>query len=205
GNDYQDLLYLSFRKPIVVRFHMRVEGQGVRAWQAELAKRMFADLDQDQNGKLDDKELAGAPSPQMIAAATQQVVSASPIAPATSAAVAAPASKQLPRTVEDLSAMLFSHAGPMFQVSTSNGNQNATFAIVDGVYRQLTADPELFIKALDADRDGRISDAEFQDPARIFQRIDADDDETISRLEAYGLANPTQQAVATGPVTSLST
>ena len=68
----QDLIYLTPKQPIVIRFHVRVDDQPLSEFEKSAAKGLFDSLDSDKNGVLEGKELTKLPSPEMVTAAAGQ-------------------------------------------------------------------------------------------------------------------------------------
>src|SRR5262249_23195397 len=61
AGDVQDLVYLSPTGPVLIRLHLRVDGQPLRARYQARMRQIFDSLDKDKDGFLSAKEAAAMP------------------------------------------------------------------------------------------------------------------------------------------------
>src|SRR5205807_970857 len=64
--DYKDFLFLASDRPVLLRLHLRIDGQPYHAPWDEYVKKFFAYCDRDNNGSLSPKELENVPNGQFL-------------------------------------------------------------------------------------------------------------------------------------------
>jgi Ca2+-binding EF-hand superfamily protein len=182
AEDVQDVLFLSDSRPMLIRLHIRVNGKpyGVR-W-TEHVTRWFHFLDRDDDGSLDRTEAARAPSAWML----RQML-ANPYA---FMAGENPSFEDFDRDLDSkVSLAEFlryyrqSSAGPVQVAAAFNG-------FVPGIPHDTVT--SMLFAVLDADKDGKLSQAELAVAEKVLHKYDLDDDEriTVGELVPEGPASP---------------
>ncbi len=188
GDDAQDMIFLSDARPVLMRLHVRLDGQAFgRRWDAYVAK-LFAFLDRNGDGALDRTEAARAPTVQQMAQYFQG------------------------------NALIYTQGGgELVRRLDADGDGKVTLDEFARYYRQNGAGPllmgpafgyyaptspaadaltDVLFKALDANKDGKLSKAELLAAGESLAKFDENDDELISLQELGGNAafNPSTRA-----------
>ena len=166
--EIQDLLFLGDARPVLIRLHIRVDGEGHRGRWHEFVRRLHAEADADGDGVVDRPE------------ANKAIERVYQLQSATTLSGRAPPRRQLlvpPHivTVDDLV------------------DQMRTVARAFQVERQAPPAPssdEATFRLLDRDHDGHLSSGELAAVASSLARLDLDDDETITAEELAPYRNP---------------
>jgi Ca2+-binding EF-hand superfamily protein len=193
--DAQDFVYLGEKGPLLLRFHVRIDGKPlVDVWE-EFMGKLFAYLDDDGDGALSKTEAARVPS---IAALFNGVDNAKqPL----NIAEAMDKDRDGKLTRRELANWYLQNGAAPFQFR-ANGRQQQQRIVVRfaGQPQPLSADAlnEKLFKLLDADKDGKLSREELAKAPAILGKLDLDDDEMVSVPEMNGdvVSNNTGQVVA---------
>jgi Ca2+-binding EF-hand superfamily protein len=191
NDDVQDLLYLAPKRPIVIRLHLRVDGQPLAELHTAIARQLFETLDTDGNGLLEGKELAGIPPAEMLAAVAKRT--GGQAARATQSMKPAPKDRATP---DELAAYLLPFGINTFALAVDFGQKpvgDYSVAVPPDGY-QRSVDMTSFLSVLDADGDGRVTVAECGRVDELFHKFDLNDDETISRTEIAEVASAKHSA-----------
>jgi Ca2+-binding EF-hand superfamily protein len=190
NGDVQDLLYLAPKRPIVIRLHIRVDGQPLTEMRAAIARAIFDALDADSNGVLEGSELAGIPSTELLTAAAK------------GAGKKAAASPNRPNdlrkqhvTADELTAQLLPSIGNPFAIVVETGAKPAVNSAAERLKASPYGSPQSdslemssLLAILDANGDGRVTLDECTRVDELFHLLDLNDDETISRTELAQVA-----------------
>ncbi len=208
NGDVQDLLYLAPKRPIVIRLHIRIDGQPLTEMRAAIARAIFDSLDADSNGVLEGSELAGIPSTELLAVAAKgagKKATESPNRPSD-------LSKQHV-TAEELTAQLLPSIGTPFAIVVETGakpaGKSAAERLAAGPYGSPQSDSlemSSLLAILDANGDGRVTLDECTRVDELFHLLDLNDDETISRTELaeVAAAKNSSRKRATTPLSNLA-
>jgi Ca2+-binding EF-hand superfamily protein len=193
--DVQDFVYMGEKGPILLRFHVRIDGKPlVDVWE-EFMGKLFAYLDDDGDGVLSKTEAARAPS---IAALFNGVDNARQ---QPNIAETMDKDRDGKITRKELADWYRQNGAAPFQFRT-NGRQQQQRIVVRfaGQPQPLSADAlnEKLFKLLDADKDGKLSREELAKAPAILGKLDLDDDEMVSVPEMNGdvESNNTNRVVA---------
>lgn len=169
ANDVQDLVFLRGNRPVLLRLHVRVAGKPFTAiWDAYI-DQLFAHLDVNGDGVLDQAEAGRAPRARTLVPNQQGRGFLGQYA-AVDFKDLQPEDGQVTRA--KLAAYYHRAGFPMFQVMTDTGAAAQAAALTDVLF-----------KALDRDGDGKLSKEELQHAAASLRRFDVDDDETVTVQE----------------------
>jgi Ca2+-binding EF-hand superfamily protein len=166
-SDVQDLVYLRGNRPVLFRLHVRVDGKPfTAAWEAYI-DRLFAHLDVNGDGVLDQAEASRAPR---AASLLQGIQGRGFIGQAVSFQDLQPEDGKVSK--RKLAAYYRKNGLAPFQLATDTAAAAQGAALTDVLF-----------KALDRDGDGKLSKEELQRAADSLRRFDVDDDETITIQE----------------------
>ena len=187
NDDVQDLIFLASKGPIVIRLHVRVDGQPFSELRAAVARQLFEILDADGNGVLEGKELDGIPPAELLAAVARRTRGQAASVPRSM--------KPAPKvrvTPDDLFSYLLPYDISNFALTIDSaqkpvGGYSAPVP-PDGYQRTNSLDMISFLAVLDADSDGRVTVTECRRVDELFHKLDLNDDETISRTEIAEVA-----------------
>jgi Ca2+-binding EF-hand superfamily protein len=191
-----DFVYLGDPRPILLRFHVDVDGQPLEGIWRRFIDQNFDYLDVDGNGVLSQREAAGIPPVEML---YNNAVIGRPI-PAGGLPFM-DLGRDVKITREDLAVFYRRRGAPPFQFRM--GEPPVPAQLVLKAYGAQPSTPsadalnERLLNLLDANKDGKLSRAELAAAPAFLMKLDADDDETISTQELNG--TPTETA-ATGAV-----
>jgi len=215
GDDVQDLIYFGPTRAIVIRLHLRIDGQPFSDFRTIAARRIFDMIDVDGNGVLEGKELAGIPAADLLEAAAGkrtgsttsgtgsgapglQVGSSAAAKSTGGRAASATQSNRGPSgadrrsfTPDTLAAYVLPHLGSPFALAVNSVGMSAgkeQVPSVNGYQEAIRLDMASFLAVLDADGDGRVTMAECARVDNLFRMFDLNDDETISRTEIAEVA-----------------
>jgi Ca2+-binding EF-hand superfamily protein len=162
-----DVLYLSEARPVAVRLQITTDGKPLgEAW-GRFADALFARLDADKGGSLDEKELTKL-RPMLALLAGRNVP-------------AAAATTRLPMTRDDLAAYLRQNdLGPLRlpRVANNSPQFSRTTFRRGGAPTPETLD-KAFMELLDANTDGKLSPAELTAGIEILGKLDIDENEMV--------------------------
>ncbi len=171
-----DLVYLADARPLLLRFHIELDGKPVRErWHAFL-KGWFDFLDRDGDGILNEQELRWAPSEQIMLTMLRQ--GSGPFGPPRDGFRPALIDKKEGDRIDftDFRRLYERTAAPL-QLVAGQGNTAFLGNVNDALF-----------KALDLNQDGKLSREELA-AARALIRLDTDDDEYVSLGELSPAAN----------------
>jgi Ca2+-binding EF-hand superfamily protein len=169
-----DVIYLGETRPVLMRLHLLTDGKPFDArWNAYLRK-LFDFLDRDENGFLDKTEA------QLM-----------------------PGAQQLQMQFQGNPYYLNNFPPPAFSELDANGDGKVSFEEFTAYYRknnlgaiqvtsiagagnQANTLTDVIFKALDTDKDGKLSKAELQAAHRILSKFDENDDEVVTAQELLG-------------------
>jgi Ca2+-binding EF-hand superfamily protein len=188
-DDVQDVLYVGRPHPVLIRLHLRSNGQPALArWDAFMEK-LFAHLDRNKSGGLDRVEARLVPRPQQV----QQFFAGNVFINSNARNVVPfeqlDADRDGKVTVEELKAYYEKNGlGPIrlqqsVPVNARNARIRATAALLGN------SDPgnDPLFSILDTNKDGKLSREELLAAEHVLMRYDANDDELIS-LQELGVA-----------------
>jgi Ca2+-binding EF-hand superfamily protein len=178
--DVQDLVLLHIGRPIVIRLHIRLAGQGYQATWGDCLWERFQELDVDANGTLDNDEFQRGDWSTFAERRTKAgTVRGEPI------------------TFLDLD------TNPQDDVIsfTELVEQLAQccFGLNRAIQRRATAAGDPLFALLDHDRDGQLDAQEMTAGIETLYRFDRDEDETFSQFELRSDGNPFADAVYENP------
>jgi Ca2+-binding EF-hand superfamily protein len=183
-DDVQTIVYFGDRWPVVIRVHLRIDGEAHReAWQAFMDE-MFDYLDVDKSGKLEKKEAAAAPPPGVLVSEGGLVGGGGgPDMDADRDGFVTRAEFREHYRKNGLSP---------FQISTSGRRSsfvriNARTGMLGGRASSEALNAKLFA-LLDTNKDGKLSKAELEAAPKILGKLDRDEDEMITPDELLGQA-----------------
>lgn len=168
-----DVLYLSESRPVVMRLWITTDGAPLNhAWEA-FADALFAKLDADRSGSLDEKESAKLRQTLMFLTGRN-------VQPGGAATRA-------PMTREELATYLrLNDLGPLRLPPIASNPRN----VRSGFRRGGAPTPEVLDKALmdllDTNKDGKLSPAELAASGSVLGKLDADENELIGMDELLG-------------------
>lgn len=184
----QHVFYLGDERVVVLRFEVFIEGKpSAAAWQ-EFLDRRFKQLDANTDGALTGDELRSIPSKQLL---IQLGISSS----------GADDNARPPNASATREGFLayYRRAVEPFRVRIEQPGQPDARGVVR---RQQPADqsPRVLFEKLDADNDGLIAAADFQNAQQVLRKLDLDRDESISTGELVQTTNlaPVALAAAAG-------
>jgi Ca2+-binding EF-hand superfamily protein len=177
ANEVQDLLFLGDNRPMRLRLHVRIDGQPFERRWDEYMRRIFDFCDLNGDGWLSKEEAARVPSASFLQShlsGALVVPSGDNVAPWADLDLNPPDGKV---TLEKLKAY-YRHAGfgPL-QVQPAPG-QGASQELTDALF-----------KALDTNKDGKLSKEEIQNAAEVLAKFDFDEDEMVAADELVPTIN----------------
>lgn len=196
ADDARPLLYLSDSGPLVIRIQVTIDGLSHGAVWDKFVKELFADLDRNDDGALSGDEIDSVPTRQQWQQMGLPIAGGRSVARST--ADFAPRDGRV--TPEELANYLERFVGDPLSVTIARQPQPGRR---DALMTPAQAGDSALTERLDADKDGKLSAAEFV-LSTDMRKFDLDDDGAISRAELQPLQNPyVRQAGRTGrPATS---
>jgi Ca2+-binding EF-hand superfamily protein len=170
ARDVQDLVFLSDARPILLRLHIYVDGRPFRdVWQ-DYIRVLFDYLDRDGNGILTKSEAEQAPSAAQLLQMMRGAI------------LPEPTMKAVTFGELDVDLHGFVTFGEFAGYYRRSGAGPLQVADGPAIERREALTRALF-KHLDANRDGKLSQAEILGAESVLRRFDLDDDEMISEEE----------------------
>jgi Ca2+-binding EF-hand superfamily protein len=169
-SDAQDLIYLRAGRPLLIRLHIQIDGKPFPAVWDSYMDALFAHLDVNGDGGLDRQEAARAPRASTLVQFIR-------------------GGQGFFLLGQPNTAMKFEDFKPLGDMVTRE--ELATYYRKNGIGAfQLLNDAsasaqgealtDILFKALDRDKDGKLSRDELRDAANALRKFDIDDDETIT-------------------------
>ncbi len=165
-SDVRDFLFMAPERPLFIRLHIQVDGRSFREQPDVLAERLFATLDTDENGSLNEEEAKEIPPRNRFRDASQST-------PITFAELDRDGDSQI--SPDELRHFVRQNVGEPLQIERPPGSRKL--------------DAELF-NQLDAGSDGVVTAEEILNTRTKLAKYDIDDDETLSKLEFAALLPP---------------
>ncbi len=190
----QDFVYLGDKGPVLIRFHVRIDGKPVLDVWEDFIGKLFTYLDVNKDGVLSKEEAERAPQLVLLFNNGPGVRTQF-----TRAAGAIDKNKDGKITRVELADWYRRNGAAPFQFRTAAPQPNQFIAVrFAGQQPALSADAlnEKLFTLLDADKDGKLSREELSRAPAILQKFDADDDETVSIQEMSGNASGGTEAEA---------
>jgi Ca2+-binding EF-hand superfamily protein len=172
AEDVQDLIYFAPSRPFLFRLHLRSDGKAVPTLWAAYLRRLFAFLDRDDDGVLNNEEAARVLPANQLLQLFQGTYYLPPVGRVPLEELDADHDGKVSPD-EFLAYYRRSGAGPVY---LAQGFQQGPAADV------LT---EALFRTLDTNHDGRLSRAEAAAAADVLHAFDQDDDETITAPELF--------------------
>jgi Ca2+-binding EF-hand superfamily protein len=169
-SDVQDLIFLRGDRPLLIRLHIQIDGKPFPAVWDGYMDALFAHLNVDGDGGLGKDEAARAPRAQTLGQLVRGGQGFFLLGqPNTTMKLEdfKPAGDKVTRA--EFAAYYRKNGAVAFQL-LSDSNVSA----------QGEALTDVLFKALDKDKDGKLSKEEIQDAANALRKYDTDDDETIT-------------------------
>lgn len=184
ASDVQDILFLGDERPVIIRFHLLMDGRSFRSRWEEFARKMFAEIDHNGDGQLAGDELSKVPSPDLLLQGNARG------APQGAQSVRAnvdtdPADGRI--TLEEFLAYVARVGGNPLSLQAGGGSNRG------GPYAQPGIDAqagELLFTRLDADGDGKLTKEELTRAEDSLKKFDIDEDGTWSAAELQPNRNP---------------
>ncbi len=195
GDDVQDVVFLGETRPVLLRLHIRIDGKPLQTAVDDFLRYLFNDLDLNRDGFLSKEEVARAPAVNQL---TSGAMSLGFIAPGFGGQQTAPPMDEIDAdhdgrvTVAELIAY-YRKKGFLpcnFQVEAANFNPAAMAfggGTLEPTVEQISAG---IFKLLDADNDGKLTQAELAAAPSVLLALDSDDDEIITAKELVRDAKP---------------
>ncbi len=165
----QDMVFFGDKRPVLLRFHIEIEGKPLRAAWREFMADYFKYLDRDSDGVLNKAEAEAIQQPQQLFSG-----------PFGGGRAGAVNFRRLDTkktdgkvTLEELSEFFLENGGGPFQEQGGDtGSGGAARALNEALFTRL-----------DADKDGNLSLAELKTAADSLLKLDVNEDELITQAE----------------------
>jgi Ca2+-binding EF-hand superfamily protein len=199
-SDVEDIVFLADERPVLVRLHVRVDGQPLRkayqdAW-TDYVKHLFRYLDRDGDGFLSEVEARRLPAARPLLAPAGGA--SMPVNVAFNFRVV-DADGDGKISLEELLEYYRQYSGPALQASVAPTRFDITPQLGDALFA-----------LLDTNKDGKLARAELE-AAPELMKLDSDDDELLSpqelapqlyarsELERFNLNLPGQRRAQAAP------
>jgi Ca2+-binding EF-hand superfamily protein len=191
SRDTQDFVYLGDKGPVLLRFHVQIDGKPLMDVWENWIGGLFAYLDSDGDGVLSKEEAARVPPVQQLFNNAPGLVAARPVLagqrPGSPAALDKNRDGKVTR--EELADWYRRNGAAPFQFSSGNaGGPQQLVVRIAGQPQPLSADAlnEKLFNLLDANKDGKLSREELTRAPALLRKLDLDDDEMVSVQEMSG-------------------
>lgn len=168
--DVQDIVYLAPKTPVFIRLRIRVDGAALQTFRDDYSRALFAKLDADQNGQLDEEEAAGVPPAHILSSDA----SMRPI--------------QQSRLDQQDGKSTVDRFAPDELIEYVRAVAGTPFAIAPDV-RRPNIQTKLF-DMLDHNDDNKLTHEEARDARAVLQAYDVDDDGIYIQAELQPDSNP---------------
>ncbi|HEY7311057.1 MAG TPA: EF-hand domain-containing protein [Gemmataceae bacterium] len=186
GRDAQDFVFMGEKGPVLIRFHVRIDGKPlVDVWEDFMGK-LFAYLDLDGDGVLSKSEAARVPPIPVLFSNGGGFAAQQP-----NLVESIDKDRDGKITRQELADWYRRNGAASFQFPANGPRQNqVTLTSFAGQAQPLSPDAlnEKLFKLLDADKDGKLSREELARAPAVLAKMDLDDDETVSIQEMSGNA-----------------
>ncbi|HEY7426690.1 MAG TPA: hypothetical protein VH682_20815 [Gemmataceae bacterium] len=183
--DVQDFIYMGEKGPMLIRFHVSIDGKPLMDVWEDFMGKLFAYLDLDGDGVLSKTEAARAPSVPVLFNNGPGFAGQQP-----NIAQAIDKDRNGKITRQELADWYRQNGVVPFQFRTNGPQQNQVRLVLAGQPQTLSADAlnDKLFALLDADKNGNLSREELAKAPALLAKIDADDDEMVSIAEMSGNA-----------------
>jgi Ca2+-binding EF-hand superfamily protein len=212
-DDVQDVVLLADTQPVLIRLHVRIDGESFEAVWNTFMQQLFRYLDVNGDGTLDEKELERVPSADLLLA-RGGVGFGLPVEKVTARALVEK-NKGGKVTPADLAAYYRQNGLAPFQVRV--GPTPVTLPPPHQLQLQFLGQPKRGLQRepasgtgiaqaafdlLDRNKDGKVTREELAAAAAALLRADGDDDEAVTaqELASYGTAHQLVAAPNPDPV-----
>jgi Ca2+-binding EF-hand superfamily protein len=189
ADEIQDIVFLGGPAPLLIRFHVHIDGQPFRRTWNGFVDRVWKHLDKDADGFLSPTEIERLPPPFVLFAGNGSM---SPQAELVAQMAKAKPDRKFTRA-QAINLFFTNQGGVPFQLEggRNDDSSRAYFALKQeaevlvrsgGSVAGESANDALF-RALDLDQDGKLTAKEIAASAGIFATHDTDDDEMLAQGE----------------------
>lgn len=176
-----DLVFLRDNGPVLIRFHVRLDGQTIGQRFESYVKKWFDFVDRDGNGKLNAAELKLAPrAPTLLQIMRSGSLFIAPQGTLAMAELGKDDNAQI--DFADFRDYYLKNNVQPFQTPAAAG-----FTQTNPVYDQIS---NALFQALDANHDGKLSREELKAGLKTLRKYDLDDDELVTPQELAPGTNP---------------
>jgi Ca2+-binding EF-hand superfamily protein len=181
--DVQDFVYLGDKAPLLIRFHVRIDGKPLLDVWEEFIGKVFDYADVNGDGVLSKDEAARVRSLPVLSNIRLPVAGWAP-----NVGQLKGKSKDGQITRGELANYLRQRGAGPFQFAAGGSQRNQLAVRFVGQPAPLSADKlnQTLFTLLDADKDGKLSREELARAPAVLQKLDADDDELVSAQEMSG-------------------
>jgi Ca2+-binding EF-hand superfamily protein len=183
--DVHDLVFLAEARPVLIRFHVRVDGKPVRAAWDDFLKYLFGYLDVDGDGVLSKQEAERVPSVQQVLSGG--LAGGRGLGRGAAPRAALKADRDGKVSLAELAAYYRRSGFMPFQVQVESGQANPLGALAylggRGVEPPVGVIRAASFALLDANKDGKLTKEELARAPEVLLRLDEDNDEIVTTRE----------------------